>query len=631
MFLHVVLSHPRACFDPCLLLAFLCVCSSLFGQRHVPYMDSSRDSGFAQIDFAQIYMNQQAWDDAERDSNRQSLADSGSVSALDLRAPAKAIKQFNHGAAGLREQRPKDAILCFKKAVSLYPEFVSAHVGLGMAYFDEKDDRAKDEFKNATILDDQFPLGFFDLGTVQLLSHDYADAESNLQKAADLTPRDPKSLTLLAYAQNRTHHYDQSLQTAQRVHALDHKGMARVHYIAMASALSLHDMARAENELNRFLAEDPTNPLVPVARQHMDAVRESHVASSEVIQASDSITLLQTFPNSEYLHAELGTVDKDGAANCGHCLSQPDPIPVSSNTLSREASIPFADGRKLNDLFTIRRDVDETALFFSVTRHGHLVNDLSVADLKVRDNNTPPERILELIPQSQLPLRLGLMVDTSDSVENRAPFEKQAARKFLQRMISVQSDLAFVAGFNSSVSVAQDFTADPNALAAGAENLGIRGTSTSIFDAIEYGCWKLAAYPDEERVAKVLVILTDGEDNSSHRSLRQTIEFAQEAGVTVYTVNSGIDLDTQTDAARILKTIAEGTGGEAMFPETLRDLDRYLSKLPELIRSRYLIAYRPAHFVPDGKYRSVQISAAKDGKPLRVRTRRGYYARLADK
>jgi len=592
-------------------------------------MDSNRDSGFAQIDFAQLYRNQQAWDDAERDKSRQSLVESGSVSALDLRAPAKAIKQFNHGATELRAQRPKGAIPYFEKAVALYPEFVSAHIGLGMAYFDEKDNRAKDEFKSATLLDDQFPLGFLNLGVVQLLSHDYANAEFNLQKSADLSPSDAKSLMLLAYTQNRTHHYDQSLQTAQRVHALDHKGMARVHYIAMASALSLQKFPRAESELNLFLAEDPTNPLAPIARQRMDALRE-HDASSEPISGPSSITALHTFPNSEYLRAELGTVENTEAAGCSHCVSQPEPILISSNTFAREGSITLADTRRTHDLFTIRSAVDETALFFSVSRHGHMVNDLSVSDLEVRDDNKAPERILEFIPQSQLPLRLGLLVDTSDSVENRAPFEKQAARKFLQQMITGQSDLAFIAGFNSSVSVAQDFTADSNALADGVDKVGNRGTSTSIFDAIEYGCWKLAAYPDEDRVAKVLVVLTDGEDNSSHRSLKQIIEFAEDAGVTVYTVNTGIDLDTQTDAARILKTIAEGTGGEAIFPENLRDLDRYLSKLPELIRGRYLIAYKPAHFVPDGKYRSVQISAAKDGKRLQVRARRGYYARFAD-
>jgi len=594
-------------------------------------MDSNRDSAFVQIDFAQLYLNQQAWDDAERDQNRQTLAESGSVSALDLRAPAKAIKQFNHGMAKLKAQRPKEAIPFFKKAVGLYPEFVSAHIGLGMAYFDQKDDRAKDEFKSATLLDDQFPLGFFDLGVVQLLSHDYPDAESNLQKAAELTPGDPKSLTLLAYTQNRTRQYAQSLQIAQRVHALDHRGMARVHYIAMASALSLHDFPRAENELALFLAEDPTNPLAPIARKRMEAVQASDQASSGTILPSSSITLFQSFPNSEYLRAELGTLDNGtDAASCAPCASQPQPILVFSNAFRREESITLAERQTTNDLFTIRRPVDETALFFSVSRHGHRVNDLDVSDLEILDNNKPPERILQFLAQAQLPLRLGLMIDTSDSVENRAPFEKQAARRFLQRMMIVQSDLAFVAGFNSSVSVTQDFTGNPNALTAGVDKLGRRGNSTSVFDAIEYGCWKLAAYPDEDRASKVLVVLTDGEDNSSHRSLRQAIAFAQDAGVTIYTVHTGIDLDTQSDAARVLKTIAQSTGGEAMFPQTLGDLDHYLSKVPDLIRSRYLIAYRPAHFVPDGKYRSVQISATKDGNRLQIRARRGYYARFAD-
>src|SRR5215831_9752164 len=129
MFPYVAFPRSNVCFSLGLLLWLLCFSCPLFGQRPVPYMDSNRDSGFAQIDFAQLYRNQQAWDDAERDKSRQSLVESGSVSALDLRAPAKAIKQFNHGATELRAQRPKEAIPYFEKAVALYSEFVSAHIG----------------------------------------------------------------------------------------------------------------------------------------------------------------------------------------------------------------------------------------------------------------------------------------------------------------------------------------------------------------------------------------------------------------------------------------------------------------------------------------------------------------------
>ncbi len=146
---------------------------------------------------------------------------------------------------------------------------------------------------------------------------------------------------------------------------------------------------------------------------------------------------------------------------------------------------------------------------------------------------------------------------------------------------------------------------------------------------MNFGCWKLAAYPDQQRVAKVLVVLTDGEDNSSHRSLRQALEIAEASGVTIYTLSTSERANYKTDAGQILQAMAEHSGGDALFPGTLRALDRYLDKLPEVIRNRYLIAYRAANFTADGRYRKVHIKAAKDGKNLRVNVRRGYYARLA--
>ena len=75
--------------------------------------------------------------------------------------------------------------------------------------------------------------------------------------------------------------------------------------------------------------------------------------------------------------------------------------------------------------------------------------------------------------------------------------------------------------------------------------------------------------------------------------------------------------------------LADRSGGECVFPGNLRALDKYLSKLPEVIRSRYLIAYRPANFAPDGKYRNVRVTAAREGKRFKVHVRKGYYARLA--
>jgi VWFA-related protein len=125
------------------------------------------------------------------------------------------------------------------------------------------------------------------------------------------------------------------------------------------------------------------------------------------------------------------------------------------------------------------------------------------------------------------------------------------------------------------------------------------------------------------------VILSDGEDNSSHSSLKQSIQAAERTGVTIYTVSTREDRGDKTDADSVLEMLAERTGGEAMFPGDIRTLGRSLDKLNELIRSRYFVAYKPADFQPDGSYRPISVIAEKDGKRLQVRARKGYHARRA--
>jgi len=549
------------------------------------------------------------------------LTDSGSVSALDIAAPGKAVFQFDRAVNLLKAQQPKEAIRHLQKAVNIYPQFVSAHIAMGLAYSDQKDtNQAKQEFETAAKLDDAFPGPFLNLGLLALSANDFADAESNLAKAASLSLKDARTLTALAYAQNGNHRYAETLRNAQRVHGMKHEGLASIHYIAAAAAAALNDQTRAEGELNTFLKEDPANPLAPVARRRLSALSSQPAKPA----LASPITLIQTFPDSEHLEAQLKTVANEPDTDaCDTCEAAPEEPPASAKPLQYASYFV-----SWNKVFTIHQTVDETALFFAVSNHGRTVNDLSLSDIQISDGNKPPDKILQFIPQSQLPLRLGLLIDTSDSVSSRFAFEKRAAENFLKKVISSNSDLAFVAGFNEHVQVTKDFTGDTDSLTKGIERIE-KGGETSIFDAVYYASWKLAAYPEQGRVARVLVVLTDGEDNSSHRSLQQAIEEAAAAGVTIYTISTTDTGFSETDANNILRILADRSGGECVFPGNLRALDKYLSKLPEVIRSRYLVAYRPADFVPDGKYRNVRVTAGRDGKRFTVHVRKGYYTRLA--
>lgn len=616
------------------IVAIFCFSGGLFAQSILPYMNAGPDSAFAQVDFAQIYMDtatREQKKNAEQASQRKHLVEIGAVSALDLDASDKAIAEYNKAASLMKAQNMNDAILHLRKAIAAYPKFVLAHNTLGLAFMDQQDSHAKDEFETAARLDPKFPGTFLNLGMLALSTNDFANADADLEKAAVLNPNDPKILAALAFAENGDHKYVETLHTVQLVHALDHRGMENVHYIAAAAAMSLHDYDTMQKQLTIFLVEDPNNPLAPVAHKNLDALVKRAVSTTQVaspVQVSTPATSRnQTFPNSERLKTQLeglqSEADAEGCKSCETPVDQGGSAPTTTIARASSAEIRSSPG---GDLFRIHQTVDETALFFAVSHHGHMIDDLKLSDFKIRDDNKPPDRIVQFLPQSKLPLRLGLLIDTSGSVQDRFSYEKSAAEKFLQRVLNKESDLAFVAGFNADISVTQDFAADPGLLSKGVDQL-TNGGGTSLFDAVSFACWKLAAYPEGVPVAKVLVILSDGEDNSSHHSLKQVVREAEADGVTIYVLSTSESIRPNTDADRILEVMAERSGGEAIFPGDLQTLSQQLGKVGQLIRSRYLVAYKPADFAPNGQYRAVHIIAEKDGQHLQVHVRKGYYAR----
>jgi Ca-activated chloride channel homolog len=619
------------------LVFVLCTAISAFAQI-IPQMTVGTDPFFGQVDFELMSLdqvNRDARRSEERKAQDKKLVDSGVVSALDLEAPNSAVEEFNHGRLLVKDQHSDQAIKHLQKAIKIYPKFVSAHIGLGLAYVDQENTvGAKSEFETAEKLDEKFPGSFMNLGLLALSQKDFPTAETQLEKAAFVHP-DAKILSTLAYAQNGTHQYQESIETARRVHALDHKGMADVHYVAAASAMALNDLGVVQRELEFFVNEDPTNALAPVARKNLDAltrrneaVRAQPVGSDQPAPNASGAQVILSLPDSDRLKAQLsGVGDESDAELCSaDCGAEPNATSERAGSNAAPNLFPGLSSHT-GAAWTIRKSVDDVALFFAVSNHGHMIDDLELSNIQIRDDSKPPVRVLQFAPQSKLPLRLALLVDTSGSVHDRFSFEKHAAAKFVQKVLSGTSDLGFIAGFSTDTTVTQDFSADQNALSAGIEKLS-NGGGTALFDAVTFACWKLAEYPDGERVARVLVILSDGEDNSSHGSLKQSIQAAEKMGVTIYTVSTREDRGPKTDADRILEVLAENSGGESMFPGDIVSLGKSFDRLRDLIRSRYFVAYKPADFQPNGSYRTINIRAEKDGKHLQVRARKGYHARV---
>jgi Flp pilus assembly protein TadD len=230
---------------------------------------------FARLDFAQMMLDQQNHKPTQTQLDHQkALIDAGTVSALDLAAPPKAVSEFNQGSALIRGQHSTDAIAHLQKAIAAYPQFLSAHNQLGLAYLDADDvARARVEFENAANLDSRFARSYLNLGRLALSQNDFATAAFNLEKASSMLSADPAILTSLAYAQNANHDYHRAIETVARVHAVQHKGMGIAHYVAALAAVSLNNYPLAESEFGVFLMEEPNHPLAAVARQNIEILQ----------------------------------------------------------------------------------------------------------------------------------------------------------------------------------------------------------------------------------------------------------------------------------------------------------------------------------------------------------------------
>lgn len=293
-----------------------------------------------------------------------------------------------------------------------------------------------------------------------------------------------------------------------------------------------------------------------------------------------------------------------------------------------------ASGLALNppdeSVLTIKKRVDEVnVLFIATDRHGKFVRNLSENDFAFLDDNKPPQSINNFRRETDLPLQLGLLVDTSGSVRSRFDFEQQAAVSFLQQTLRPNFDKAFVMGFSSHSQVSQDFTDNVELLARGVQSLH-NGGGTALYDAIYRACHdKLIKDRDTDKdngerpTRRAIIVVSDGEDNQSEVSRAQAIEMAQRAEVIVYAISTD-DSGLILRGDNVLQELADATGGRAFFPYKMKDVKNSFSAIADELRSQYVVSYRPANFDADGRYRSIAITAIK--KDLQVRARKGYYA-----
>ncbi len=301
------------------------------------------------------------------------------------------------------------------------------------------------------------------------------------------------------------------------------------------------------------------------------------------------------------------------------------PPPATGHTPA-PAQAPAGDANKAEadeSVTTLKKTVTEVRVVFTVTdRHGHYIKDLKRDNFRVLDDQKPAE-LRSFRSETDLPLQVGLLVDASNSVRDRFKFEQDAAIEFLNSVIPPGNDKAFVVGCDATPEVTQDLTDSTEHLSTGVRMLRAGG-GTAMYDALYYACRdKLLKQEQTGPVRRAIILLSDGEDNLSHVTREEAIEMAARAEVIVYTISTNIS-GMKGSGDKVLERIADATGGRAFFPFQMREMSDAFLSIQEELRSQYAVAYKPADFVADGRYRTIQIMSQDKG--LKVRTRKGYYA-----
>lgn len=296
--------------------------------------------------------------------------------------------------------------------------------------------------------------------------------------------------------------------------------------------------------------------------------------------------------------------------------------PADSTQPAKQGSAETPDTDEPEAKF-ISRPTEVNVVFTVTDKHGRFIRDLAKDNFNIFDTKEAVKDVRSFSSQSNLPLRVGLLIDTSNSIRDKFKFEQEAAVEFLNQIIRPKEDRAFTLGFDTSPEITQDWTNSTEKLTSGIRMMR-PGGGTAFYDAVYLAARdKLMKEKTTGPVRRAMIILSDGDDNQSRVTLSEAIEMAQRAEVIVYTISTSMAPNTDS-GDRKLKELAEATGGRIFHPFKIEDVADAFRDIQEELRSQYVLAYRPPTLAADGAFHPIEIQALN--KKYKVRARRGYYA-----
>lgn len=273
--------------------------------------------------------------------------------------------------------------------------------------------------------------------------------------------------------------------------------------------------------------------------------------------------------------------------------------------------------------YRLRVETDLVVLHATVTdKDAKPVTDLKQEHFRVFENGV--EQQLKVFKREDIPISVGIIVDNSGSMRDKRKGVNAAALKFVQS--SNPNDEVFIVNFNEEAYLDADFTGNIRLMEEALEKIDARG-GTALYDALEMSLRHLMEKATLDK--KVLIAITDGEDNASRLSLEQAVQVVQRADVMIYTVGllGGESGRSLRRAKRALENISKASGANVYFPKDPNDVLSVANVIAHEIRNQYVLAYTPVNLEKDGKFRRVEVKVEipRRGK-LNVRTRTGYYA-----
>jgi Ca-activated chloride channel family protein len=263
-------------------------------------------------------------------------------------------------------------------------------------------------------------------------------------------------------------------------------------------------------------------------------------------------------------------------------------------------------------------------------KNNAFVVNLEESDFQIVEDKVP-QSIISFNPLSNLPIDVAMLMDTSNSVKPKLKFERDAAYSFLETVLKYRQDRALFATFDSQVELHQDLTNRLDLLTKAIDKIKAQG-GTRMYDAIYSVCEEKMMSPSVFGRRRVMVVITDGEDTESERTLQDAIDIAQRSETTIYVISTkaggffGVQagtVDRRED--KELKRLAEDTGGRAFFTAEVIELEKSLTQITRELRNQYIIAYEPSNTNYDGKERKIEVKLPNH-KGLKVRTKTGYKA-----